>query len=523
MKVAPPLHMAIISSSSRQIARKASLLLLLFLPHVSLARPLQIIHTNDLHSHLEHAADRHLGGYAAVKSTIDQLKQDAAAKGIDTLVVDAGDFSEGSQFYFADQGRETWKVMEKMGYDAVALGNHDWLMGPEEMNRLLGDVRPTFPVVAANFLTPGRLQNIHEYIKSSISFTRSGARIAVLGLTTPNFVYAFLNDSGRIASHIDVGLKEVARLKKDNDYIIALSHLGVGADQELAKRVNGIDLVIGGHSHTKLVEPLQIKNTSSGKSVPIVQTGKHGEYVGDLLVDVEPGKPMKILRYRLVEVRNDDLGVADSEVLDSIKHARERLEQNYGANWLYEPIVESSVPLIPQENRNPTYWSQLVVDSMVEGGRADLALDVPEFTGIPQPPGPITREGLMELYPRSFELDRPLGWTIWTTEIRGWVLEFALKQALATDAIFGIGGVRWKESLSGGKRKISDIRIGGKAISALRKYRLAIPEGIGRGTVEITPALKILLHNSKDSGVPIWSAVEDKLRRESSRPESVFR
>jgi hypothetical protein len=271
------------------------------------------------------------------------------------------------------------------------------------------------------------------------------------------------------------------------------------------------------------VEPLKVKNNATGKLVPIVQTGKHGEYVGDLLVDVEPGKPLKILRYRLVEVRNDELGVSDSEVLDAIKHARERLEQNYGADWLYEPIAESSVPLIPQENRNPTYWSQLVVDSMMGDGSADLALDVPEFTGIPQPAGPITHEALMELYPRSFDVSKPLGWTIWTTEIRGWLLEFALKQALATDAIFGIGGVRWKESLSGGKRKISKIRIGGQSISAMRKYKLAIPEGIGRGVVEITPVLKALLHDSRDTGVPVWSAIEERLRRESSRPESVYR
>ena len=492
------------------------------LPQPSLARPLQIIHTNDLHSHLDHASDPAMGGYAAVKATIDRLRTEAQDKGIDTLVLDAGDFSEGSQFYFADRGREVWRVMEQMHYDAVVLGNHDWLMGPEDMDRLLGEVSPGFPVVAANFLTPARFKNIKKYITPSVSFRKAGLRIAVLGLTTPEFVYAFLNDSGRISSHMEAGLKEVARIKHEHDAIIALTHIGIDADREIAKKLGGIDLIVGGHSHTTLVEPLKITSEKTGRKVPIVQTGRHGEAVGDLLVDIEPGRELKILRYQLVPVRNDDPGIADEGVIDAIKNARSRLERDYGSDWLYDPIAHSDVPLIPQENRNPTYWSQLVVDSMLEGGNADLALDVPEFTGIPHPPGPVSREALMQLYPRSFDTGQKLGWNIWTTEVTGWLLEFALKQALATDAIFGLGGVRWKESLSGGKRKISSIRIGGKEISPFKRYRLAIPEGIGRGVVEITPMLKILLHDSRDTQVPVWSAVEDKLRRLSGDHRSVF-
>jgi 2',3'-cyclic-nucleotide 2'-phosphodiesterase (5'-nucleotidase family) len=446
---------------------------------------------------------------------IDQLKAAATAKGIETITLDAGDFSEGSQFYFADRGREVWRIMDHMGFDAVALGNHDWLMGTEELDRMLRDVTPNFPVLAANFYAPPRLRNIHRYIQPATTLDRAGLKIAILGLTTPEFVYEFINDRGRIGSHLDAALKNVARLKKDHDAILALTHIGTDGDRALAQNVEGIDLVVGGHSHTRLVEPILIENKKSKRKIPIVQTGRHGESVGDLLVDIEPGKPLKVLRYRLVPVENHEPGIADEKVLDSIARARELLERDYTAEWLYETIAESSVPLEPQENRNPTYWSQLVVDAMMDGAQADLSFDVPEFTGIPHPAGPINREALMQLYPRQFALDQPLGWTLWTTDVRGWMLELGLKLALQSDAVFGLGGVRWHETLKNGKRSVSHIRIGGRKIDPFKSYRVAIPEGIGRGVVEITPALKILLRNSQDTGVPILSAIEDSIRRKS--------
>jgi hypothetical protein len=76
--------------------------------------------------------------------------------------------------------------------------------------------------------------------------------------------------------------------------------------------------------------------------------------------------------------------------------------------------------------------------------------------------------------------------------------------------------------MKNGKRKIESIRIAGESIQPFRKYRIAIPEGVGRGVVEITPALKAILHDSRDTGVPVWSAIEEKLRRESRNGKFPF-
>ena len=99
------------------------------------ARLVQILHTNDLHSHFEQAEDRSIagivspdkpkGGYAHVKALIEKMRAEAASQGVESIVVDAGDFSEGAPFFLADKGEVSWRVMNAMGYDAVTIGNHD--------------------------------------------------------------------------------------------------------------------------------------------------------------------------------------------------------------------------------------------------------------------------------------------------------------------------------------------------------------------------------------------------------------
>src|SRR5262245_44283655 len=127
------------------------LLASLAFPKPASAALLEIIHTNDLHSHFEHSVDPTEGSYAALKAQIDRLKSEAQAQGIETLVLDAGDFSEGTEFFLAEHGEDSYRMMDALGYDAVALGNHDYLMGQDELDRLLGKVAPNYKLLCANF------------------------------------------------------------------------------------------------------------------------------------------------------------------------------------------------------------------------------------------------------------------------------------------------------------------------------------------------------------------------------------
>lgn len=381
------------------------------------AVPLQIIHTNDLHSHMDHARDPSRGSYAAIKATIDQLKWQARSQGIDTLTLDAGDFSEDSQYYLADQGLQAWKAMDAMGYDAVEIGNHDWLMGTPALDHVVGEVQPSFAFLGANFLFGWAEKNLTRYMHQWLEVVRSGAKIAVYGLTTDEVEYAWMAAPTLIYNPQWRAAEDLPKLRARNDYVIALTHLGVVADESLVRHVSGIDLVVGGHSHTTLQTPIQQKDPS-GKTISIVQSGMHGNFVGDLLVDVEPGKPLQILHYRLVPVYSD--GPKDDAMAKAVLQTRERLDADYGAAWLSEVVGRTEVPL---ENAyykgQPTVWSDFVGQTIKEAGQADAAIDVTEFEGFDQPAGPITREQLFVLYPRIFEFTERYGYTVWTASVRG--------------------------------------------------------------------------------------------------------
>src|SRR6185312_7349897 len=106
-----------------------------------------------------------IGSYAALKTHIDALKKAAQDQGIDTLVLDAGDFTEGTQMFLADKGEASWRVMNELGYDAVTVGNHEYLMGQDDLDRIVGDVKPKFNLLCANFEVWDDLKNLPKYLK----------------------------------------------------------------------------------------------------------------------------------------------------------------------------------------------------------------------------------------------------------------------------------------------------------------------------------------------------------------------
>jgi 5'-nucleotidase/UDP-sugar diphosphatase len=474
----------------------------------ALARPLQIIHTNDLHSHLDHALDPARGSYAAVKATIDRLKWEARSQGIDTLVLDAGDFSEDSQYYLPDEGLHAWKAMNAMGYDAVALGNHDWLMGPTYLDLVVGRAKPNFTLLGANFLIGWEHTHLVKYMRQWLEVKRAGARIAIYGLTTDELFYGWAAKPISIYKPAWSASEDLPRLRSRNDYVIALTHMGVTADRNLVTSVPGLDLVVGGHSHTALAEPI-LQKDPRGKIVPIVQAGMHGNYVGDLLVDVEPGKPLQILRYQLVSVYSD--GPRDAAMDQVMKTARERLDETYGREWLREVVGHAEVPL---QNAyylgKATVWSAFASEAIRQGGKAEVAIDITEFHGFDQPAGPITREQLFLLYPRILEFDNPYGYTIWTATVKGWLMKLAIGEALSMGLPLSPAGI---EVILDELGRPMDYRIGGRPIPRMQDYKVALPEALARGALATSKYMKLAFRGARDTRLSIWKANEQHLKR----------
>jgi hypothetical protein len=130
----------------------------------------------------------------------------------------------------------------------------------------------------------------------------------------------------------------------------------------------------------------------------------------------------------------------------------------------------------------------------------------------------------MELYPRQFLIDAKYGWTVWTVKINGFILDHVLKNTLNTTVPFTVSGITYRIVVEGGKRKVKDLKVNGKGFSAFKSYSIAVPEGIGRGRAEIITFHKLiekLITHPKDTKIPIWTALENKMRAMGtiSRPQ----
>lgn len=467
-------------------------MLLLFLSaSQTQAREIQILHTSDLHSHFEHAEDRDRGHYGAIKATLDRLRSEAAARGVDTLQFDSGDFSEGTPFFYAEEGALSWRSMDEMGYDAVALGNHDYLTGQEDMDRVIGETRPRFALVAANFTPDRNLRNLANKLTPSAEFVRAGLRITVVGATTDDRIYKWRAGRGAIGAVHPPVHAAVKAARATSDLVIALTHIGIDEDIKLAKTTRGLDLILGGHSHSTRSLPTFTK-TRDKRSIPIVHSGKHGENIGQLILDVEPGRAPRFVSFQLVPVRVS--APHDWRMDQFVRSARARFEAQFKSNWLHEVIGYSPTPMTPPTHGDTT-WGTLFGDAIRHASRADISVDAGNLFGDWQPGGPITREKLFAFYPRTFEFGAGIGWRIWLAECDGWIVQILIDQFRANGLYATVTGN------------------GGQKLAPFRRYTIAVSESIGRAITEMMPGLDLIFLNPRSTGIPVLDAVEAELKR----------
>jgi 5'-nucleotidase len=251
-------------------------------------KTLTILHTNDIHSRIEpispESADRRSadkGGLLRVAAYVCQVKKETRQ----VLVFDSGDFSQGTPYYNLFKGDVEIQLMNAIGYDAGTIGNHEFDLGLDNMARLFR--MAGFPIVCANYEVKGTI--LEGLVKPYIIIKKYGFKIGVLGLGTQlsGMVQSFNYDGVVFQDPYEAANKAAAELKKKGcGLIICLSHLGFTGsakdsvcDVELAKNTRNIDIILGGHSHTFIEEPVYYKN-QDGKDVYITQMGKSGIFVG---------------------------------------------------------------------------------------------------------------------------------------------------------------------------------------------------------------------------------------------------
>lgn len=256
---------------------------------------LTILHTNDLHGHV--LSDSNIdgsgpGGLARINTLAQAIRKDMP----NVLYLDAGDNLQATPTEFLTRGRSIEAAMNVAGFDASVYGNHEFDWGQVITERFVRDAH--FPVLAANVLdrkTGKPFGGAKEYV----ILQRGPVKVAILGLSTllaEDIEWPPTVSRIRWVDPVPVAKRLVPELRKRADIVLALTHLGVKEDQQLAAAVPGIDVIIGGHSHTALTKHLWVGDTL------IAQTGSYGRNLGrvDLLLKKRGG------RWRIESVNGKD-------------------------------------------------------------------------------------------------------------------------------------------------------------------------------------------------------------------------
>lgn len=477
------------------------------------AEIVQILHTNDTHSYLDHAThnpDR--GGSGRLKVIIDQYKKEMSDQNIKTIVMDGGDFLEGNLYFMADRGRKSFEVYNSIGYDFGVLGNHDYQMGIKELDGLFRDVTPRHTLLTANIDISSKYAHFRKYIKPYHEFKIGDARVAILGLTTDELFYKWLFPKDSITDPIDTAQKYEQILKdRGNNFIIALTHIGLSTDKKLASKTKYIDLIVGGHSHTEMRRAVRIENKRE-KLVPIVQAGQHTDYIGRLMVDITKGKSLKIISYELIPTFTE--GPKDEKIESIIEAANEDLNNLYGREWLDESIGFSD--LEKDDVNGKKKWAYFITDTLKEATGSQVAIHSPDMNGDNFPIGPITRRMILNSMPRVFDFNEKFGWDIYTVNVRGaWLNYFIRVLSFVGDPLALSGVSADVEYTNKGRGITSDIRINGKRINPVKNYKVAFSEGIIKGAKGVTEKTLKILKNPTKSGTKIWQALEDILSKQN--------
>lgn len=369
------------------------------------SRTFTILHTNDLHSNLiglgpasEYTPfqlnnDQTKGGFARLATLIAKRRAARAEQG-PVLVLDAGDYSMGTAFGAAvrETGGEL-RLLSLMGYDATTFGNHDFDLGPDGLAKSLKAARTSgrIPaVVASNTNLAAKdalladLQGLARdgVIRRHLVLDRGGLRFGIFGLMGKESVH-YTSGAGPITfpDAIETA-KDMVKLLRDTekaDVIICLSHGGMeqgtdgrfldGEDVRLAKAAPGIDVIIGGHTHTTLREAVVVDGRT-----PVVQTGKYGENLGELVMTLEGGR-WKVESYTLHPV--DDRIPGDRAIAEEVDALKKTVTDVVFASRGYR--IDQPLAVAPQDLPNTfadiaasTPLANLVTDAFRKATKADI-------------------------------------------------------------------------------------------------------------------------------------------------------
>lgn len=341
---------------------------------------IRILHVNDFHGFVEpHRPFGSLkleGGIAYLASRVKQLRH-----GKPSLLLAAGDMMQGDNWANLFQGASVIELMNAMGFDAMVVGNHEFDFGQEVLQKRIAEA--DFPMLGAN------VQGFPA-LKPFLIKEVGGIKVAIIGIITPQTSESThpRNVAGlAFASAAATVRKYLAKLKPRVDLVLVLSHQGYQADRVLAQEVPGIDVIVGGHSHTKLVEPVRVNDTI------IVQDYEHARMLGVLNLTVKDGK---VTAYSGgLEAIDPSRLPADPVVLEIVRKYADKVDAQ-----LNVPVGETAVDLDGDNVRSrETNLGNLVADVVRQTARAEAAIINGGSIRTGMPAGVLTRKSVYKALP----------------------------------------------------------------------------------------------------------------------------
>ena len=430
-----------------------------------------------------------LGGYAHLATLVGRIRAERAGR---TLLLDGGDTLQGSATALWSRGEDMVRAINRLGVD-VMTAHWEFMYGVERVRELLGDAerrgRFTGDFLAHNVSETGFGDAI---FRPSVVREVGGIAVAIIGQAFP---YTDVAHPKRLVGDVGFGIREdqvqklvsEARDRGHADLVVLLSHNGISVDLKLASRVSGLDVILGGHTHDALVEPLRVGRTL------VVNSGSHGKFLSRLDLDVR-GRRVVAFRYRLIPVLAaslpEDPGMA--ELIHEVRAPHERA--------LSERLAVSESLLYRRGNFNGPF-DEVILDALLRHADAEIAFSPGFRWGVSILPGQaITLEDVYSHTALTYA-------NTWTREMTGEevqrVMEDVADNLFHTDPYYRqggdmvrVGGVTYAIAPAQTMgRRISDVRVGGRPLEPGRRYKAT-------GWASLGPA----------EGPPVWDVVARHLR-----------
>lgn len=395
-----------------------------------------LLHTNDLHGHLcpwtgweGELRGKSVGGLPRLASAIHRARADAGGQ---VLLLDAGDLFGDTMIADLTQGEALIRAVNSLGYDAMTVGSHEPDFGSAVLSRRMRDA--SFPFVAANLVrrASGALLTPPYVIR-----TINGVRVGVLGLAYPKtpWTTAAKNVEGLdFLEPIEAVREHLPRMKREGvDVSLVLSHLGLSGDLHLARSVEGIDVIVGGHSHNRMREAQAVGTTL------VVQAGAHGSDLGRLDLEIEDGRVVGHRRTLIPLVHESLPADRDAErLLETIVSPhKEALSEVIGraSGWLVRAQTLAGQEARTRDQESPV--DSLFADILRDATKGDVSLLPGVGYGVAIPPGDVRASALRQLVPHDGK--------VVTLRLTGAeiveVLEQAVENTFTADPAAKVGGM----------------------------------------------------------------------------------